>query len=398
MRLKPSGHRRVAFLRRRSQVTFSRSVARKCFGEMLPDSSSAPLLRRTLILALFFGAVSLSCFLLYRASDSVGILFPNYFDPTSRFRDVFPSITDDSRLDSDEYRLESILKDAAMQDGTVILTTLNEAWAAPNSIIDLFLESFRIGDRTRKLLNHLVIIALDKKAFARCLVVHTHCFALVTKGIDFSQEAYFMTPDYLKMMWRRIDFLRSVLEMGYNFVFTDADIMWFRDPFPHFYSDADFQIACDSFSGNSSDNRNKPNGGFKFVRSNNRSIEFYKFWYSKRETYPEYHDQDVLNNIKYDSFIIDIDLKMRFLNTAYFGGLCEPSKDFNQVCTMHANCCFGLDSKLHDLRIMLQDWKLYMSLPLSLKRSLISTWRVPHNCSLDALRHHNPLNKDVERG
>lgn len=29
-----------------------------------------------------------------------------------------------------------------------------------------------------------------------------------------------MTADYLKMMWRRIDFLRSVLEMGYNFVFT----------------------------------------------------------------------------------------------------------------------------------------------------------------------------------
>lgn len=107
-----------------------------------------------------------------------------------------------------------------MGDGTVILTTLNEAWAAPNSVIDLFLESFRIGVRTRRLLNHLVIIALDEKAFARCLVVHTHCFSLVSEGVDFRQEAYFMTPDYLEMMWRRIDFLRSVLEMGYNFVFT----------------------------------------------------------------------------------------------------------------------------------------------------------------------------------
>ena len=40
-----------------------------------------------------------------------------------------------------------------MEDRTVILTTLNEARAAPNSVIDLFLQSFRIGDCTRRLLN-----------------------------------------------------------------------------------------------------------------------------------------------------------------------------------------------------------------------------------------------------
>ena len=107
-----------------------------------------------------------------------------------------------------------------MEDKTVILTTLNDAWAAPNSTIDLFLESFRIGNGTLKLLNHLVIIALDQKAFTRCLEIHKRCFALVSEGDDFHEEAYFMTPDYLKMMWRRIDFLRSVLELGYNFVFT----------------------------------------------------------------------------------------------------------------------------------------------------------------------------------
>ncbi|CAK9163699.1 unnamed protein product [Ilex paraguariensis] len=297
----------------------------------------------------------------------------------------------------EEYRLERVLKDASMPHRTVILTTLNEAWAGPSSIIDLFLESFRIGDHTRRLLNHLVIVSLDRKAFSRCLLVHTHCFALVTEGVDFSREAYFMTPDYLKMMWRRIDFLRSVLEMGYNFIFTDADIMWFRDPFPHFNLDEDFQIACDHFSGNPHDLENKPNGGFMSVRSNNRSIEFYKFWYSSRETYPGLHDQDVLNNIKYDSFLIDIGLKMRFLNTAYFGGFCEPSKDLNLVCTMHANCCYGLDSKLHDLKILLQDWKRFMSLPPSLKRSSVQSWRVPQNCSLESLRNYGPPGKDVEQ-
>lgn len=350
-------------------------------------ANSVLFLRRVGTVALLFVAASFSCFILYRAGETVGFKIPDSL--SSHAPRVFFFIPPPP-LDTQENKLEKVLKDAAMADKTVILTTLNEAWAAPDSVLDLFLESFRIGNHTRELLNHLVIIALDEKAFSRCLAVHTHCYALVSEGVDFSKEAYFMTHDYLKMMWRRIDFLKDVLEMGYNFVFTDADVMWLRDPFPHFYKDADFQIACDHFLGNPEDVENRPNGGFLFVRSNNRSIEFYKFWYTSRETYPNLHDQDVLNNIKYDSFIIDIDLKMRFLGTTYFGGFCEPSKDLNVVCTMHANCCFGMESKLHDLRVLLQDWKNYLSLPPTLKRSSTMSWRVPQNCSLDSLHLYAP--------
>lgn len=164
------------------------------------------------------------------------------------------------------------------------------------------------------------------------------------------------------------------------FYIQDADILWFRNPFLRFFEDADFQIACDHFLGDPYDVQNKPNGGFNFVKSNNRTIQFYKFWYSSQAMYPGYHDQDVLNFIKFDPFIRDIGLKMRFLDTMYFGGLCEPSKDLNQVCTMHANCCFGLDSKLNDLRMMLQDWKDFMSLKPMLKRSLNLSWSVPDKC------------------
>ncbi|XP_071707227.1 uncharacterized protein At4g15970-like [Rutidosis leptorrhynchoides] len=331
-----------------------------------------------------------SCYLILNSAlDSCQIRLSDYFISST---DVFSF---ESLSDSADTSLETVLKEASMHDNTVILTTLNEAWADPNnSILDLFLASFRLGYRTSKLLNHLVIIALDQQAFARCKRVHTHCFALIAEGIDFSQEAFFMTPDYLKMMWRRIDFLRSVLEMGYNFLFTDADVMWFRDPFPHFYPEADFQIACDHYSGNSTDvGSNIPNGGFSFVRSNARSIEFYKYWYSSRAFYPDLHDQDVLNNIKFDPIITNINLKLRFLDTTYFGGFCEPSKDMDKVCTMHANCCVGLENKVHDLKIMLQDWRNFMALPLSIKSSLRPTWTHPKNCSR-ALRNHLGLSED----
>ncbi|XP_043715256.1 uncharacterized protein At4g15970-like isoform X2 [Telopea speciosissima] len=363
---------RASVRRRRSMMMLLSSVGN------IDMSTDSIVVRRALTLTLFFAAIAFPCLVIYNAAYNSSVLY----DPSSALNRIFSFDSNDSpTVDSEELRLERILKDAAM-DRTVILTTLNEAWATPGSIVDLFLESFRIGDHTSGLLKHLLIIALDEKAYTRCLAVHTHCFALKTEGVNFSGEAYFMTPDYLKMMWRRIDFLRSVLEMGYNFVFTDADIMWFRNPFPRFYLDADFQIACDHFIGNSYDVQNRPNGGFNYVKSNNRTIEFYKFWYSARETHPGFHDQDVLNIIKYDPFIFEIGLTMRFLDTAYFGGLCEHGRDFNNICTMHANCCYGLDSKLHDLRIMLEDWKIFLSLPGSLKRSLLLSWRVPSNCSL----------------
>lgn len=287
---------------------------------------------------------------------------------------------EDAKLTAEYAKLEAILQKAAMVDKTVIITTLNQAWATPNSMIDLFLESFRLGDGISSFLDHLIIVALDQKAYDRCISIHGHCFVLKTDGVDFASEKLFMTDDYLKMMWRRIDFLRLVLAMGYNFVFTDADIMWFRNPFLHFEPDADFQIACDHFTGSPTDLKNMANGGFNYVKSNNRTVEFYRYWYMSRELYPGKHDQDVLNNIKYDDAISEIGLKLRFLDTSYFGGFCEVSKDFNKVCTMHANCCYGLRNKLQDLRLMLADWKHFQSMTFQQKRLEILTWKIPRHC------------------
>jgi hypothetical protein len=35
------------------------------------------------------------------------------------------------------------------------------------------------------------------------------------------------------------------------------------------------------------------------------------------------HDQDVLNEIKFDQDFVDIGLELQFLDTLYFGGFCE---------------------------------------------------------------------------
>ncbi|KAJ0716058.1 putative nucleotide-diphospho-sugar transferase [Helianthus annuus] len=273
-----------------------------------------------------------------------------------------------------------------MDNNTVIITSLNDAWAEPESMFDLLLESFQIGNQTKRFLKHLVVVTVDQKAHARCLRLHPHCYNLNTDGMDFSEEAGFMTADYLKIVWRKIDFLGKVLDLGYSFVFTDADIMWFRDPFSQFDKDADFQTSCDFFNGNPSDLRNQPNTGFSYVKSNEKTIQLYKFWYKSRMTYPDLHDQDVFNKIKFDPFVQNIGLGIRFLDTAYFGGFCHPSKDLNKACTMHANCCVGLENKVHDLRVMLNDWRKYIkSFVNQTREEYKGSWTVPQLCRYSSI-------------
>lgn len=116
--------------------------------------------------------------------------------------------------------LEEVLAKAALANKTVIITTLNEAWAANDTMLDLYLESFHRGEKIEYLLNHMVLVTLDEKAHEKCLQVHPHCFRLTTSGVDFAAEKHFMSEDYLDMMWRRIKFLGDVLELGYSFVFS----------------------------------------------------------------------------------------------------------------------------------------------------------------------------------
>lgn len=141
--------------------------------------------------------------------------------------------------------LRGLLARASMANKTVIITTLNDAWAADNTMIDLYLGSFHRGRNIKHLLQHLVIVTLDQKAHDRCIQLHPHCFRLkTTRGADFTGEKSFMSEDYLRMMWKRIKFLGIVLEMGYSFVFSVSLIKPFENWFE--YAKSKFYIGSKS--------------------------------------------------------------------------------------------------------------------------------------------------------
>ncbi|XP_037444510.1 uncharacterized protein At4g15970-like isoform X1 [Triticum dicoccoides] len=276
--------------------------------------------------------------------------------------------------------LEEVLARAATADRTVIMTQINAAWTKPGSLLDLFFESFRTGEGgVARLLEHLVIVTMDPAAYAGCQLVHPHCYFLRTTGVDYRGEKFFMSKDYLEMMWGRNKFQQTILQLGYNFLFTDVDVMWFRDPFKHISMGADIAISSDVFMGDPYSLGNFPNGGFLFVRSCNKTIEFYRHWQAGRYRFFGKHEQDVFNLIKHD-MTDRLGVAIQFLDTTYISGFCQLSRDLNKICTLHANCCVGLGAKLHDLRNVLDVWRNYTAAPVPDKRAGKFQWKVPGIC------------------
>lgn len=275
--------------------------------------------------------------------------------------------------------LADLLRGAATADRTVLMTALNEAWAAPGSFLDLFLESFQHGENTAYLVQHLLVVAMDRKAFDRCNAVHPFCYWFRVEGMDFAAEQKYMKGDYLEMMWNRNKFQQTILELGYTFLFTDVDILWFRDPFPRISPTAQLVMSSDFFVGDPNSPGNYPNGGLLYVKSCAGTIGFYKHWQSSRERFPGMHEQYVFDKIVKEGVPPHLATKVQFLDTNYFGGFCQHGNDLSKVCTMHANCCVGLENKLFDLKNVLEDWKTYKT-RAAVGNTEYFSWRVPGRC------------------
>ncbi|CAI9095839.1 OLC1v1031862C1 [Oldenlandia corymbosa var. corymbosa] len=271
--------------------------------------------RKTILYVL---AIAVACFLLYHSSSHVDYHFPISYRPkivpsviishdssatasngqenlsqpntsssptaVAQANVPDPSLVIAGDEETDEVKLEKILKEAAKgNNNTVIVTAVNAAWTEPGLLFDSFLVSLHIGNQTQKFINHLVVMALDQKSYNRCLEMHPYCYAIRTEGIDFAEhESKVNTPDYVRLVWRKIEIMYTVLNLGYNAIFTDTDILWFRDPFLHFLEDADMQLSSDHYRGSPTAKRNIPNTGFYYVKSNNRTIQFFEYWVKSR--------------------------------------------------------------------------------------------------------------------
>ncbi|XP_010270017.1 PREDICTED: uncharacterized protein At1g28695-like [Nelumbo nucifera] len=275
------------------------------------------------------------------------------------------SLSNKITLNVSKDDLETALEEASAENKTLIIAVVNKAYVEGEgrTMLDLFMESFWLGEGTRPLIDHLLLVAVDQIAFDRCKFLRLHCYKLVTEGVDFGGEKFFMSDDFLKMMWRRTLFLADVLKRGYSFIFTDTDVMWLRNPFLRLSNDnsSDLQISCDKFNGNQWSEANPINTGFYYVRSNNKTIALFDAWYAMKNRSQGMNDQGVLERMKRRGEFRRLGLRVRYMDTVYFSGFCRESRDIRAVTTVHANCCRSINAKLADLTVVLRDWRKFMS-------------------------------------
>ncbi|KAJ1286853.1 hypothetical protein BS78_03G384000 [Paspalum vaginatum] len=259
--------------------------------------------------------------------------------------------------------LAELLPRVATEDGTVIMTSVNEVWTRPNSLLDIFLDGFRNGDGTAHLLAHVLIVTVDAGSLSGCRALHPHCYLLEVKsGLDLNRARTFGTREYVEMIWLKLSIQQRILELGYNFLFTDADILWLRDPFQHISVYADMSCSLDNskMAPDLLDCEN--NVGFYYMKSTNRSVEMVRYWRAARARFDGNPiEQVVFNKIKHE-LIRDLGARIQPLETEYISGFCDFQERLDKVCTVHANCCMGLDNKVHDLRNVAADWRNYTGL------------------------------------
>ena len=150
--------------------------------------------------------------------------------------------------------------------------------------------------------------------------------------------------------------------------------MWFRNPFTRFSPNEtiDMQISCDHFNGDEWSTRNPINTGLYMIRSNNKTIALFDTWYSMKANSTGFKEQDVLAKLIHNGVIRDLGVRVRFLDTYFFSGFCQNSRDVKTVVTVHANCCKSISAKLADLTAIIHDWK--RSKNLSVNQATTFQW------------------------
>lgn len=96
------------------------------------------------------------------------------------------------------------------------------------------------------------------------------------------------------------------------------------------------------------------------IRSNNKTIALYDELYGEKDnSVVGKKEQDVLLDLMRRGEFERLGLRVRFLDTIFFSGFCENSKDVKKVSIVHANCCRSIKAKESDLIKVLHDWRRF---------------------------------------
>ncbi|RID70858.1 hypothetical protein BRARA_C02838 [Brassica rapa] len=199
----------------------------RLFSSASPLSySSNSILSRNSLLLLITLLVILGVFLPWAGSPL--FLFPNTYSPSSS--SSLPSKWDD-------YSLAKATKFVA-KNGTLIVCTVSYPFFP-------FLNNWLISVSRQKHQDKVLVIAEDYATLYKVNSKWPGHAVLIPPALDSQTAHNFGSQGFFNLTSRRPEHLLQLLELGYNVMYNDVDIVWLQDPFPYLEGSHDVYFMDD---------------------------------------------------------------------------------------------------------------------------------------------------------
>ena len=166
----------------------------------------------------------------------------------------------------------------------------------------------------------------------------------------------FASRGFTAKNWRKVKVVYEVLQLGFNVLLVDLDIVMFKNPFPFFdrCPTCDIQIQFDHVF---------LCGGFYFVRSTNNSLELFKRTWARLSDFITGKRSMKQGDFNEQLLLTDI-IKLMNKTVKGFKPLALPEKVFANGYSyfIHRKIMFGTDSHFPtDVYIVHNNWIVYAS-------------------------------------
>lgn len=169
-------------------------------------------------------------------------------------------------------------------NGTVILMTVNHGYT------DFALNWLAVSARPLNLSN-LVIVALDRRAFA-ALSPHAR---VVLNDSAAANAASYGTREFGKVVTSRPDFVLELLRAWLTVLYVDVDALLLRAPWPHFAEGVDMCLSVDGYRQRLDITNSNYCSGFFLVRPTPASFATMIDWKQRLQRKPQSTNQDSFN-------------------------------------------------------------------------------------------------------
>ena len=205
------------------------------------------------------------------------LIVPQHVETMPKTQALRESLAATASFTSQVPRLISLVKEKIRKHQLNARYNIVVVMATNLGTLDLvanFICSCGATEDLQKVLSHVLVFAADEYSQHAVEALNVASFYDRALG-ELPEDAATTYGDknFVRMMWLKVTSVYLVVATKANVLFQDADVVWLRDPLPHFHSKADPEVDAFFMDDGARSQRYTPfyaNTGFYFLRNNDR--------------------------------------------------------------------------------------------------------------------------------